>query len=501
MYLGKRFIHRLHVLNPLTNSDIIGNVQYFMAKLPEKNPIQPSNSSQAVTSSIATTPSQLGVIQENEEDNIKIVVDPGSATTNNTQETNGSPSSKKPKSPLRIVTSPTDHASLATPTIIGSAQFTGPLSARVPPTPSVIDVERGKPADWTLAAHAVAEDTDDELGRASVISNVARRVSNSISRTRRSLSVRKPSVGPAGYDSEKGTTSFGRASKSLYEVPMPASPSRAGSPISMTRSMTDETPLKIVAKHPSGPVRANTKKKAKVPAGVITRFALPVPKEEILTSVPKTLKGNRRALSFRNAISATGQPASFEDWLQMIKDEKNGLSGQDDDVFDVVKPFSGLSPSKDKSLNSISEKDEVNGTGTEETKESSPVKSIPATASQESQKEATQIYDAVLFATDNDFLEMSKIRALFRENAITSDDAKLFEMPAYTGEESRVPEVEIMEDPLLCECCSPSAESLAHASPAYRWFHLNKCYLLVVLLVLVMVAIIVICVLVMSKPK
>ncbi|KAI8834298.1 hypothetical protein BC829DRAFT_70821 [Chytridium lagenaria] len=32
VYLGKKLIHRLHVLNPLTNTDIIGNVQYFMVK-------------------------------------------------------------------------------------------------------------------------------------------------------------------------------------------------------------------------------------------------------------------------------------------------------------------------------------------------------------------------------------------------------------------------------------------------------------------------------------
>jgi hypothetical protein len=29
VYLGRKLIHRLHVLNPLTNTDIIGNVQYF----------------------------------------------------------------------------------------------------------------------------------------------------------------------------------------------------------------------------------------------------------------------------------------------------------------------------------------------------------------------------------------------------------------------------------------------------------------------------------------
>lgn len=32
VYLGKKLIHRLHVLNPLTNTDIIGNVQYFLVQ-------------------------------------------------------------------------------------------------------------------------------------------------------------------------------------------------------------------------------------------------------------------------------------------------------------------------------------------------------------------------------------------------------------------------------------------------------------------------------------
>lgn len=35
LYMEKRLIHRLHVLNPLTNTDIIGHVQYF--KIRPKN--------------------------------------------------------------------------------------------------------------------------------------------------------------------------------------------------------------------------------------------------------------------------------------------------------------------------------------------------------------------------------------------------------------------------------------------------------------------------------
>lgn len=32
LYMEKRLIHRLHVLNPLTNTDIIGHVQYFKVR-------------------------------------------------------------------------------------------------------------------------------------------------------------------------------------------------------------------------------------------------------------------------------------------------------------------------------------------------------------------------------------------------------------------------------------------------------------------------------------
>lgn len=46
VYLGKKFIHRLHVLNPLSNLDIVGEVLYFVVskkqaeKIKEETPVQ-----------------------------------------------------------------------------------------------------------------------------------------------------------------------------------------------------------------------------------------------------------------------------------------------------------------------------------------------------------------------------------------------------------------------------------------------------------------------------
>lgn len=45
-------------------------------------------------------------------------------------------------------------------------------------------------------------------------------------------------------------------------------------------------------------------------------------------------------------------------------------------------------------------------------------------------------FDAVLLATDGDFLEQSRIRAIFRENAVHQQDAVLFEMPPFTGDDN-----------------------------------------------------------------
>jgi hypothetical protein len=86
-------------------------------------------------------------------------------------------------------------------------------------------------------------------------------------------------------------------------------------------------------------------------------------------------------------------------------------------------------------------------------------------------------WDGVLFATDTDFLEQSKIRILFKDNAADPEDAQLFRMPDYTGEEP-TPAVVVEESSAVCEFCYPTQETLQNSSKCMRIFHYFKCYML-----------------------
>lgn len=67
-----------------------------------------------------------------------------------------------------------------------------------------------------------------------------------------------------------------------------------------------------------------------------------------------------------------------------------------------------------------------------------------------------EMYDAVLFATDDDFLEKSKIRAIFKKNAVSPEDAKLFEMPEYKGTNNfDEGQLILYDDATLCDICFP----------------------------------------------
>ncbi|KAI8834299.1 hypothetical protein BC829DRAFT_407161 [Chytridium lagenaria] len=88
-----------------------------------------------------------------------------------------------------------------------------------------------------------------------------------------------------------------------------------------------------------------------------------------------------------------------------------------------------------------------------------------------------QTFDAVLFATDNDFLESSRIRSIFKQNA----------MKEFTGVEvAESPVIIIVEDNPACEFCYPSPATLNRATPLMRTFHRTKCYIAAFLLILAM---------------
>jgi hypothetical protein len=130
--------------------------------------------------------------------------------------------------------------------------------------------------------------------------------------------------------------------------------------------------------------------------GTVTRFAEVV---DEMSTFPETQRGQRRILSYRNAVSASGVPASFYDWAQFAKCSKVEFDGSFDTVD--MKLFPEITPSPRP------EKLEMDPTNDD------------------------NYYDAVLFATDDDYLSNAATRKIFNENALCKEDTKLFEMKEY----------------------------------------------------------------------
>ncbi|KAJ3031965.1 hypothetical protein HK097_005393, partial [Rhizophlyctis rosea] len=129
--------------------------------------------------------------------------------------------------------------------------------------------------------------------------------------------------------------------------------------------------------------------------------------------------------------------------------------------------------------------------GDEASSQSPSTETQPLTTSQTPQTQpesepTIHLYDALLFATDNDFLESSRVRAIFRENAVTPEDAKLFEMPPYLGVDDAPPPMLIVDDSPICEWCYPTAATLERHGPLMRVFHRSKCYMLAILVLFAM---------------
>lgn len=104
-------------------------------------------------------------------------------------------------------------------------------------------------------------------------------------------------------------------------------------------------------------------------------------------------------------------------------------------------------------------------------------------------------YDAVLFATDTDYLEHSKIRTIFRTNAVTIEEAALFEMKPFTGQEVEIdsPTFRILiEDQYQCEYCYPTRTALALMPRWKQRWHRTKCFWIAGLILAVLIGAIVV---------
>jgi hypothetical protein len=422
IYLKKRYIHRLHVLNPLTNSDIIGNVNYYL--------VRPRNAQEAITV-------QLEIPEEPKNSN-EVVIDIEPSTDQ----------------VLKIDDIPHNTSKRKLSLVYDQ---TTPLSPLVEIMPEL------EALDLVVKTNSVAF---EELSDKPV-------VPNAMNMLKRTVTV-KSTVG-----------------RTLSVVEKPIN--------NMTTNKTSKNfpKLTITTQLPTGLVSVNGPTSAVIEAGIITRFTVPVPKEEMGAVIPKTQKGHRRTLSYRNAVSASGVPASFLEWARMVQEEStDGLpnstggevSERDPIDFDVVKPFARNSPSKalilspdrkhTPKLAPICDDEELE-------EQSSPVdekdqQEVSTTTEEENEKGSPEIVfiDAIYIANDNDFLETSKIRQIFRSNAINPEDAKLFQMKEYTGQDANEQPFEIVGDSFPCEGCYPSEQELASMSPCVRFFHVHKCLIL-----------------------
>lgn len=326
----------------------------------------------------------------------------------------------------------------------------GPASA------TIKEVENFQPQTWTLSTGAVVEAKDEEFDDAAVPK-------------KKKLSLR-PRVSLASAKRGNNTMEMNSITEEYVNVPFtplsappilipePFIPGQNNlpSPDQPQKAVSAYTPYAplLSSDSPSGRrhtgVNIVTKKqkamsirrqpaKIDLRAGQVTRFAQPVPESELVKIAP-TSYGRRRALSYANAVTTAGTKASLKEWLEMVK---NDDSSKDKD-FDKVKPFG--TPASALSISPVKKSPVKPGLP-------SPIREEPGEAlllAPEAQEETENVdefeWDAVLFATDTDFLEQSKIRLFFKANAIVPEDAMLFKMKPYTGEEP-APDVEIiMED-------------------------------------------------------
>ncbi|KAJ3034292.1 hypothetical protein HDV00_005200 [Rhizophlyctis rosea] len=572
VYLGKKLIHRLHVLNPLTNTDIIGNVQYFMVKVRARD-----DTAKAGAKGVGGEKVNILATAVVEEGGEKRESGTGGRPSS-------APSGGRKVGPLVIDT----H--LSAPMKVEHKEI-------VPPSPTVREIESGSVMSWTMAAPAVGTVTEEEhpssgpgpqarkfsvitLGLKSPYPGSPRKgsplknggggdVEESVGlkdiKTGRGSTAQPPNLIITAPPRGRATSfSVGTGEPDTPFIPAPG-PRRHSS---QTPSLS--TPVVTRPPPPMIQMRAGTKNNKKtIPIGTVTQFGISVPKDQLNKILPPTARSRRRVLSYVNAVTAAGTPASFEEWLEMVREEMKGRPGSTNvsprrerkgsavpeevdagDHYDTVKPFgTGMTPTTDafpppvgtngrrrsgamrtlgdmkgqpgtesgvgllgkglpmirdismQSMDTGKSDEEAGdvegGMGRKEeiqhpppiTETSFENESLTTTTIPPVQQPTTQtpeIYDALLFATDNDFLESSRIRAIFREHAVTAEDAKLFEMPPYLGQEDPPPPMLVVDDSPICEWCYPTAATLERHGTAMRFFHRSKCYLLAVVVLVAM---------------
>lgn len=421
VYLNKKLIHRLHVLNPLTNSDIVGCVQYFMVCPTKDKPTsQAKQGAEASARAAATRPEAGG----------GLALEAKSLASRS--ETLGAvaPDSDGAKK-LKGISKLTKLTHLSLGSNAGGATST-PLEGLPPPSSHVREAEKNQIADWTLNTPLVNEMAYEEGNTGE----------------QRSLGFwkkQKPPSAPSPFDSQSYAApqvKSDAAASSLNSSPG-ADGSKGAKPV-LTNSNADEKKRRV---------------RSAAPPGLVTRFGKPVddsdeaarPVTAFQPSSPLSARsagGGQRLeaqLNYSFANSArpdeNGKVRTFAEWLDRLQPATNGEvrpSEGNEDTSDRGKVEMPTSPSKrvvlqivnainKQELTVLIDKPPNSNAGVAD-----PSSGADGSSNLDENSALTRIaaFDALLFATDNDFLEQSKIRSLFKKHALTDSDAALFEMPA-----------------------------------------------------------------------
>jgi hypothetical protein len=411
VYLEKKLIHRLHVLNPLTNTDIIGNVLYFMVmgKSKKSTAQSPVSVEYALvvppTPTVSKVPPLTDIVQLNislhnaSKDGVPAIGVSTSVPTQKTWTLSGPVSEQVEAKEFEALSSPLPPAAEMSfqSSTTSNATATSLKRQSVPGKNKTVD--------------------DLEANRASTTSHENLIIDK--------FPQRKPGL--------KITTKF----KSEDDGPQTAGIIGVGtkqsiSPLSINFPKSAYPAMDgFGGRNSSIVVGLKGRRTTLVPKGVVSQRGERINDSEVGQVVPAETNSRRRQISYMNSVQ--NSKASIEQW-------KESLSA----AIEADSEYKKMS---------------VGG----------------VTASKEE-----WFYDAVLIATDSDFLETSRIRQMFRDNAVNPSDAVLFEMPPYTGEDPQI-RARINDD-LVCDFCLPTEAQLRHRSPWVRFFHEYKCYGFILLL-------------------
>jgi hypothetical protein len=439
--MDKKLIHRLHVLNPLTNTDIIGNVLYFMVMKKTVLRQEPLVSVETVKAppSIETKPQP-----------------PTSPSRPLRVDTNAPVNVNPPEADEPLV--PASPSVSKLPNIQDPITLNQALHGNTPVLDPIHEEDESSsnadalPQAWTLAGPMTAEGAED-VESAPLRNTTSLRVAEDTTSTdqrRRSfkdvadtVSRRLSSVGPRSQGFHPMQDEENPYPKGIAMGPASAPP---------TSFTTGGLPRRTSAASVEYGARSLNRRNVK--PGILSQHGEPINLDLKPGLVPPTAEKRRRSLSYMNTLMNSNTPFyTVKTWKKMLDDEKQKMQQPSGYVAEreTTSTAQQLEPQK------------------------------PTTVKEE------HFYDAMLLATDTDFLESSRVRTLFRQNAVHPSDATLFEMPEFKGELNLDRPRRVDDSPMPCDRCFPTEAQLAHPNGTIRVLHQVRCYCLVVFTTMIIV--------------